>query len=326
VHRFTLATVEGTKGDTTTLEAGALAVARDASVIIGAPLRGGLWYINNGPSNDSRHRRSAVPLNGQMQHGGRFALDLVKFRDDGSRTRDPATYGSEVLAVADALVVTAIDGIPDNWVPGQRPASPDARAVPMTAETVRGNTVALDLGAGRYAHYAHLQPGSVRVKSGDRVRRGQVLGLLGNSGNSTGPHLHFQVSSSPGLGGHGLPFVFDAFELVAMVPDRPDWREHAVMIPPGEHTRRREMPLHRPSSAIAPSRCLIRLSARRGRYSVSEPYTRCEVLAPRGRKQSHDHAMADSPRPAHVGPLPSGRCITDASTEGATRSGMVYRR
>jgi hypothetical protein len=236
VHRFTLATIEGTKEDTTTLETGALAVARDAPVIIGVPLRGGLWYINNGPSNGSRHRRAIVPRNGQMRHGGRFALDMVKFRDDGSRTRDPATYGSEVLAVADALVVTAIDGIPDNWVPGQGPASPDARAVPMTAETVRGNTVALDLGAGRYAHYAHLQPGSVRVKSGDRVRRGQVLGLLGNSGNSTGPHLHFQVSSSP-EGGNGLPFVFDSFELEAMVPQR-------LVIPPGQQTRRHEMPLH----------------------------------------------------------------------------------
>jgi murein DD-endopeptidase MepM/ murein hydrolase activator NlpD len=74
------------------------------------------------------------------------------------------------------------------------------------------------------------------VKSGDRVRRGQVLGLLGNSGNSTGPHLHFQVSSSP-EGGNGLPFVFDSFELVAMVPQR-------LVIPPGQQTRRHEMPLH----------------------------------------------------------------------------------
>jgi hypothetical protein len=53
------------------------------------------------------------------------------------------------------------------------------------------------------------------------------------------------VASAPGLGGDGLPFVFDSFELVAMVPDRPNWREHAVMIPPGQQTRRREMPLHR---------------------------------------------------------------------------------
>jgi murein DD-endopeptidase MepM/ murein hydrolase activator NlpD len=66
----------------------------------------------------------------------------------------------------------------------------------------------LDLGGGTYAFYAHLQPGSLRVKNGDRVTRGRVLGLLGNSGNSTEPHLHFHVSDgmSP-LGSEGLPYT-----------------------------------------------------------------------------------------------------------------------
>ena len=177
-------------------------------------------------------------------HGQRFAFDWVKYRGDESGTPDPATYGSEVVAVADARVVTAMDGIPDNWLPGERPASPrDRRAVAITAETTRGNTVALDLGGGRYAHYVHLKPGSVRVKTGERVRRGQVLGQVGNSGNSNGPHLHFGISDTPGLGGNGLPFVFDSFELLMAVPPRPDWREHVVRIPPGQRTRRNEMPL-----------------------------------------------------------------------------------
>lgn len=61
--------------------------------------------------------------------------------------------------------------------------------MPITLETVGGNHVILDLGAGRYACYAHLQPGSIRVKPGDRVRTGQVLGLVGNSGNSTEPRF-----------------------------------------------------------------------------------------------------------------------------------------
>ena len=68
--------------------------------------------------------------------------------------------------------------------------------------------------AASYAFYAHLQPGSLKVKLGDKVRRGQVVGLVGNSGNSTEPHLHFHVSdaNSP-LGCEGLPYALDAFEV-----------------------------------------------------------------------------------------------------------------
>ena len=243
-HRFTLATIEGTREDTSTLEAASIAVVREPPVSIGPPLRGGPWFITNGPSNDSRHRRVLIPLEGTLHVRQRFALDLVKHRGADSALPDPTGYGSEVLAVADASVVEVIDGIPDNWRPGQ-PRPRAARAVPITVATSRGNTVTLDLGAGRYAKYAHLQPGSVRVRTGDRVRRGQVLGLLGNSGNSTGPHLHFNVESAPGIGGNGLPFVFESFDLQAIVPARPDWREHITWFPPGQQARRGEMPLHR---------------------------------------------------------------------------------
>jgi murein DD-endopeptidase MepM/ murein hydrolase activator NlpD len=74
--------------------------------------------------------------------------------------------------------------------------------------------VILDLGQGRYAFYAHLQPGSLRVKLNDKVRRGQVLGLVGNSGNSTEPHLHFHVcdGNSP-LASNGLPYVITEFQV-----------------------------------------------------------------------------------------------------------------
>ena len=68
--------------------------------------------------------------------------------------------------------------------------------VPITLETVGGNNVIMEIGDGLYAFYAHLQPGSLRVKVGDKVRRGQVLGLLGNSGNSSEPHLHFHICNA----------------------------------------------------------------------------------------------------------------------------------
>jgi murein DD-endopeptidase MepM/ murein hydrolase activator NlpD len=80
---------------------------------------------------------------------------------------------------------------------------------------VGGNFVILDIGHGRYAFYAHLKPGSLRVRPGDRVRKGQVLGLVGNSGNSTEPHLHFHLmdDTSP-LGSEGIPYVHETFALV----------------------------------------------------------------------------------------------------------------
>ncbi len=82
----------------------------------------------------------------------------------------------------------------------------------MTFRNVPGNSVTLDIGRGHYAHYMHLQPGSLRVKVGDRVRRGQVLGLVGNAGSSFLPHLHFEVTNSPVLlSGDGVPYVFKSF-------------------------------------------------------------------------------------------------------------------
>jgi murein DD-endopeptidase MepM/ murein hydrolase activator NlpD len=72
----------------------------------------------------------------------------------------------------------------------------------------------MEIGDGLFAFYAHMQPGSLRVKVGDKVRRGQVLGLLGNTGNSTEPHLHFQIcNASSELGSEGLPYAFASFEV-----------------------------------------------------------------------------------------------------------------
>jgi murein DD-endopeptidase MepM/ murein hydrolase activator NlpD len=197
-----------------TFDCARIAVGRKP-LVISPPLRGGEWLAANGPSNTSGHRRALVPVAGQAHIAQRFAIDWVQLREDGRTfTGDPKDnknyrcYGAEALAVADAVVVATKDGIPEN-VPG-----PTSRAVPITLETVGGNHVILDLGQGRYAFYAHLQPGSLRVKVGDKVRRGQVVGLVGNSGNSTEPHLHFHISdaNSP-LGSEGLPYLLPAFEV-----------------------------------------------------------------------------------------------------------------
>ncbi len=120
-------------------------------------------------------------------------------------------YGQEALAVANARVARVVDGLPEQ-TPGKFPEA-------ITLAEADGNAVVLDLGDGRFALYAHLQPGSLRVHEGDRVKRGQVLGLVGNSGNSVAPHLHFHVMDSPSaLDSNGLPYEIDAYEVVGHSP------------------------------------------------------------------------------------------------------------
>jgi murein DD-endopeptidase MepM/ murein hydrolase activator NlpD len=190
-------------------------VSSSAPLMIGPPLRGSEWLAGNGPANTSAHRRALIPVGGGAHIAQRFAIDFLQLHPDGKSfagdqkdNKSYRCYGAEALAVADGIVVATKDGIPEN-VPG-----PTSRAVAITLETVGGNYVILDLGNGRFAFYAHLQPGSLRVKNGDKVRRGQVVGLVGNSGNSTEPHLHFHISdaNSP-LGSEGLPYALSSFEV-----------------------------------------------------------------------------------------------------------------
>jgi murein DD-endopeptidase MepM/ murein hydrolase activator NlpD len=185
---------------------------------IAPPFNGGTWIAGQGPSNLSAHRRAGILMEGQIRFPERFAIDWLKIGDGGRGWHDDPKinanwygYGTEVLAVADGTVASVKDGIPENT-----PASP-VRAVPITADTIGGNYVYLALGNGRFAFYAHLQPGSLRVKPGDDVRRGQTLGLLGNSGNSDAPHLHLHISDKGSLASEGLPYVLPSFEILGTV-------------------------------------------------------------------------------------------------------------
>jgi hypothetical protein len=211
-HRFSI-TLAGDPEDLT-VELGAVAVARGEPIVLAPPLRGGDWVAGNGPSNRSHHRRALLPIGGRARIAQRYAIDWVRAGDDGKTftgdrksNRSYHAYGAEALAVASGVVTEVKDGIVEN-TPGA------GRAVPITLETVAGNHVVIDLGNGRFAMYAHLQPASLRVRVGQRVKIGQVIGLVGNSGNSTEPHLHLHISDggSP-LGAEGVPYVFDTFEV-----------------------------------------------------------------------------------------------------------------
>ena len=194
------------------LECAETPVKREKAIVIRPPLKGGPWLALDGPSNDSRHRRALLAMDGRTFDAQRFAIDWNKLgadgrvrSGDGHRNTDDYGYGREILAVAVGTVTEVADGIPEN-IPGS--------VRPFTFDNISGNHVILDLGSGYYAFYAHMQPGKMRVRVGDHVHTGQVLGLLGNSGNSKGPHLHFHmVDRSSPLLSEGLPYVFDSFQV-----------------------------------------------------------------------------------------------------------------
>jgi hypothetical protein len=185
--------------------------------VLGPPVEGADWLASDGPSNDqdNHHRRGVVILDGRSVDSRRYAIDWKQLKDgvtfsgDARDARSYYSYGKAVLAVADGRVITARDGLPDN-IPGHGEAF--HAAVPITLETVAGNTITLDLGGGQFAYYMHLQPGSLRVKVGGRVRRGEVLARVGASGDAREPHLHSEVTtSSKLLAGEGVPYLIDRY-------------------------------------------------------------------------------------------------------------------
>jgi peptidase M23-like protein len=246
-HRLTFAIVgaDGVRREET-IDAGRFAVSMQRPLAIAPPLRGGDWLAGNGPSNTSEHRRAVMIVNGATRIAQRFAIDWIKLgpggrlaHDDRARNENWFAYGEEVLAVADGTVVATKDGIPEN-VP-----LTDKRAVPITLDTIAGNLVVLDIGNGRYATYAHLIPKSLRVSVGAKVRRGQVLGLLGNSGNSDAPHLHFHITDGPSpMGSEGVPYIFESVQYRGSVASVDTLLADEPWIPQGGTVvRTREIPL-----------------------------------------------------------------------------------
>jgi murein DD-endopeptidase len=215
--------------------------------LIHSPLRGEGWVALSGMSNTSGHRRTIVVVNGKARIAQRFATDWVRIGPDGLAFRgDPAknaswsAYGAKIHAATNGTVVDVKDGVPEN-----DPTS-DKKAVPITVESAPGNYVIVDMGNGYFSFYAHLKTNSVRVKVGDRVKAGQVLALLGNSGNSDSPHLHFHIcdGNSP-LGAEGKPYVIDFFEMQGVLRSKKLLVEGGWKQLPGSAVdhRRREIPI-----------------------------------------------------------------------------------
>ena len=192
---------------------GEVVVNRVAVMKIGPPLSGGGYISADSCCDASRHTRAALPIDGRVWVAQRYAVDWEQmdaqsriYNGPREKVESYTIFGKEVLAVADAVVASVVDGLPEQ-TPGKYPTN-------ISFKDADGNSVILDLGGGYFAMYAHMQPGSIRVHKGDRVKLGQVLGLVGDSGNSVAPHLHFQLSDrASSLTANGMPYEIREFEV-----------------------------------------------------------------------------------------------------------------
>jgi len=165
-------TPEGLLGLAKDYRLGPTSVSRDRPIVLGRPLRGNSWVAANGCCDAANsHRAGIVPVNGGFVAAERFAIDFVQLDAQRRLFSGPVGqlsgypgYGEDVLSVAPGRVVAVHDGEPDQ-IP---PALP-----PFSLETAGGNWIVLNLGGGRFAFYAHLQPGSLRVHPGDRSAPGR---------------------------------------------------------------------------------------------------------------------------------------------------------
>jgi hypothetical protein len=208
-----------------TIESLRLELAR--ARVVEFPLRG-QWLAAQSPAD-------RIPSHGTDVLGQRYAFDLVRldarpgaaYRPPGVLralllgvpTRDWHGYGEPVHAALDGEVLAAVDGVPEpRRVQPVRESllalrnSLAFRPTPEWVSRLVGNHVILRHGS-TCSVYAHLAPGSVVIRPGQAIAAGDVLGRVGHTGNSTAPHLHFQLMDDPDpLTARGVPCAFRAYE------------------------------------------------------------------------------------------------------------------
>ncbi len=215
--------VEGPRGDLGHVD---IPVSRYVSPITyRAPVNGRWFVVASG--DVSQHHRWVV--------SSEYALDLARtnadmrtYTGDGARLSDYITFGQPILAAADGVVVAARNDRPDHEAMLRQPGEAFETYMQRVAELQQaiimqsgfegaaGNYVLIRHANGEHSLYAHLKQGSVRVNVGDAVSAGAQIAETGSSGNSTEPHLHFQVIDGPDLNSaRGLPVTFTGL--------RPEW-------------------------------------------------------------------------------------------------------
>ena len=217
-HRLTVTIDPAVPGLSNRFLGGRTTVSAQRPVVLRAPVTGERWVGLTGCCTPEAHRLILQTLNGSIHLAQRFAFDFTQLDAAGRVYNGPpdqvtsyVAYGKPVVSAAPGVVVTAVDRFPDE-IPFQEPQLTDPATIP-------GNHVVVDIGSGRHVMYSHLKPGSLRVAVGQRLRAGQQIGQIGNSGRTTLPHTHFQIMDSPSpLASDGLPFVFRSFDSEGSVP------------------------------------------------------------------------------------------------------------
>lgn len=173
----------------------------------------GRTLIWDGHDFYSHHRRldfdHAIVRELKVSHNtARYAYDFTlvdekgrRFKGDGPNKQDHFSYGAPVHATADGAVAFVHDGMPEDQEVG-------LDEIRKETLTLYGNSVVIDHGNGEFSRFGHLQTGSVAVKVGDRVKAGQVIGRVGNSGASLFPHLHYELVTGVPFDSEGLPSAF----------------------------------------------------------------------------------------------------------------------
>jgi hypothetical protein len=213
-----LLTVHDESGEAHAIEPAPVPVSAASPIVVAPPLRGA-WIagdaLNNGP--DAAHRRTIIVEDGHPWLAQRYAIDWVQAQTvdevlttwTGAEDKNESyfCYDQPIYSVAAGRVVEVADGMPNN-VPHS-----GKYAVAIDLNNAAGNHVVVAIAPRRYVLYAHMRPGSVRVKRGDKVAAGDILGNVGNTGSSTEPHLHMHIDDHPSfLAGNGVPYEFTAFE------------------------------------------------------------------------------------------------------------------
>ncbi len=208
-HRF----VSRIEDDELAFTGAAATISRRPPVRLHPPLVGDGYMNENGCCGKSDHTRAVLTIDGTRWLAQRFAIDWIRLDDqdrpyvgDWRVNENWHIYGDPIVSVSGGRVVETLNTLPEN--------TPPTPLGNLTSFTALGNHAIIDMGDGRFALYAHMQPGSVRVKVGQRVRPGQLIGRVGNTGSSTAPHLHFHVTdAAPAIGSNGAPWVFRRFDL-----------------------------------------------------------------------------------------------------------------